>query len=478
MLNFSSRNSKNIYFIFFFSLLIIILPPSIIKCDQKGIYQIEAYYNENTNEITYQGKTFILSPVSSFQVIKETNNPLESEPKEIEKAPLFSARFWFYFVSFVVLACFAGCMSGLTVGLLSIDSLFLELKQANASEKERKYIERIKGVIDHHHWLLVTLLLCNSFACEAMPIVLDKLVSEIVAIVLSVTVLLFVGEIIPQALCTGPRQMQIASALAPFTKFLMYLTYIVSYPIAMFMDCVIGVQGPTRFTSSELKTLIEKHIDNVDKESNVSKTGLDQGQANIMIRALDNQRHYVKDIMIPIKEVKKIDYDETINGAFINKIKKFHRYPVYDEKEKCFFGILHVKRLLGFDFNQNIALRNSKIKLDKPEFFQAEDLIYDILECFKTSHMAFVVDDKNKEEKKIIGIVTLNDCINPLIKSTIRKQRIVESVYYDYYHDVKFKEKKDVNCSIYGEGESFINNENEENMKLISSPLIDNRNNY
>ena len=46
-----------------------------------------------------------------------------------------------------------------------------------------------------------------------MPILLDKLVNEMMAKVISETVLLFVGEIIPQALCTGPNQMKIAAFL-------------------------------------------------------------------------------------------------------------------------------------------------------------------------------------------------------------------------------------------------------------------------
>ena len=103
--------------------------------------------------------------------------------------------------------------------------------------------EHIRRIISDHHWILVTLLLCNAFACEAMPILLDKLVSDIMAIVVSVTVLLFVGEIVPQALCTGPNQMKIAAFLSPFTYALMIITYPLSFPIAKFMDLVIGKHG-------------------------------------------------------------------------------------------------------------------------------------------------------------------------------------------------------------------------------------------
>lgn len=39
---------------------------------------------------------------------------------------------------------------------------------------------------------------------EALPIFLDRLVSAVMAVVISVTAILFFGEIIPQAICTGP----------------------------------------------------------------------------------------------------------------------------------------------------------------------------------------------------------------------------------------------------------------------------------
>jgi metal transporter CNNM len=61
-------------------------------------------------------------------------------------------------------------------------------------------------VIDHHHWMLVTLLLSNAAALETLPIFLDNLVSPFASVLISVTLVLAFGEIIPQALCTGPRQ--------------------------------------------------------------------------------------------------------------------------------------------------------------------------------------------------------------------------------------------------------------------------------
>jgi metal transporter CNNM len=53
--------------------------------------------------------------------------------------------------------------------------------------------------------MLVTLLFSNALCLEALPIYLSKAVSEAYAILFSVIGVLVVGEIIPQALCTGPQ---------------------------------------------------------------------------------------------------------------------------------------------------------------------------------------------------------------------------------------------------------------------------------
>jgi metal transporter CNNM len=99
---------------------------------------------------------------------------------------------------------FAGMMSGLTVGLASIDRLALEVDSMGNSQV-KEMTDRIFPVIDQHHWMLVTLLLCNAAAMETLPIFLDQIFSSAIAVLISVVLILLFGEIIPQALCTGPK---------------------------------------------------------------------------------------------------------------------------------------------------------------------------------------------------------------------------------------------------------------------------------
>lgn len=96
----------------------------------------------------------------------------------------------------VFCCCSSGLMSGLTVGLTSLDHLALEI-EAKINPAFKKPVETIFNVTEQHHWMLVTLLLLNAMAMETLPIFLDKMMTSTQAIMVSVTGILFLGEIIP-----------------------------------------------------------------------------------------------------------------------------------------------------------------------------------------------------------------------------------------------------------------------------------------
>lgn len=117
----------------------------------------------------------------------------------------FSAAWWYDMSLSLSLLAFSGIMSGLTIGLASIDHLTLEIA-AKQDKKMELSAKKIFAVINKHHWMLVTLLFCNACCLEALPIYLSKAVSELYAILFSVLGILVAGEIIPMTICTGPKQ--------------------------------------------------------------------------------------------------------------------------------------------------------------------------------------------------------------------------------------------------------------------------------
>lgn len=94
-------------------------------------------------------------------------------------------------------------------------------------------------MVQQQHQLLVTLLLCNAVAMEALPIFLNYMFNEFVAVVLSVTFVLAFGEIeglwfrcqvIPQAVCSR-HGLSIGASLIWLVKILMLLCWPISYPV-------------------------------------------------------------------------------------------------------------------------------------------------------------------------------------------------------------------------------------------------------
>ena len=76
-------------------------------------------------------------------------------------------------------------------------NLSIDLKLKTGTAKEKHQARRVISVISQRHLLLVTLLISNACCLEALPIFLDSLVPSWIAIIISVTAVLFFGEIIP-----------------------------------------------------------------------------------------------------------------------------------------------------------------------------------------------------------------------------------------------------------------------------------------
>jgi CBS domain containing-hemolysin-like protein len=135
---------------------------------------------------------------------------------------------------------FCSFFIGMTMGLLSLDSLKLRIKLRTGTESEKAAVKRILPLLDNHHLLLCTLLLYNAAANEALPIFLDAIVPAWAAVIIAVTLVLLCGEIVPTALFTGPNQLQIASRFTSLVYFLQFIFYPVAYPMAKVLDYILG----------------------------------------------------------------------------------------------------------------------------------------------------------------------------------------------------------------------------------------------
>ena len=332
--------------------------------------------------------------------------------------PLSLTQYVIYSLASFGLVCFGGLMSGLTVGLLSIDELDMEIKLTNGTEVEKKQARRVLNTTENHHLLLVTLLLANAACMETLPILLNKMVSEIFAVAISVSFVLVFGEVLPQAWCTGPNQIKIASNLCPMVRVLMIVLFPLSYPIAKLLDyCFGNHQKVKKLRNEDLKTLITLHHSFAKKKEERSFSGLVTGQINIIHGTIDLRQKTVKDCMIPAERVYTMSSDIILDKRTLKAAVKqgYSRVPVFEGNDRNkISGILLMKRLVLIE--EGVMLKTSGVRLREPIYVSPSLPMLELLGKFQggKSHMAIV-----KEGPEMVGIITLEDLFEQIIKSEI-----------------------------------------------------------
>ncbi|OMJ76683.1 hypothetical protein SteCoe_23878 [Stentor coeruleus] len=332
--------------------------------------------------------------------------------------PLSPMQYVIYSIVSMALVCFGGLMSGLTVGLLSIDELDMEIKLTNGTPKEKKQARRVLNTTENHHLLLVTLLLANAACMETLPIILNMMVSEIFAVVISVTFVLVFGEVLPQALCTGPDQLKIASNLCPMVKVLIIILFPLSYPIAKLLDYFFGHhQKVKKLRNEDLKTLITLHHSFAKKNEERSYSGLVTGQINIIHGTIDLRQKTVRECMIPLERVFTISNETVMDRRTLKSAVKqgYSRVPVFEGNDRNkILGVLLMKRMVLIE--ENNKLKDCGIRLRDTIYVSPTLPMLDLLAKFQAgrSHLAVV-----KEGMKMVGIITLEDLFEQIIKSDI-----------------------------------------------------------
>ncbi|KAL2906593.1 hypothetical protein RDABS01_005303 [Bienertia sinuspersici] len=293
----------------------------------------------------------------------------------------------------IILVLFAGLMSGLTLGLMSLSLVELEVLAKSGTPTDRKYAAKILPVVQRQHLLLCTLLICNAAAMEALPIFLDSLVTAWGAILLSVTLILLFGEIIPQAVCSR-YGLAIGAAVAPLVRVLVWICFPVAYPISKLLDLLLGKRHKAMFRRAELKTLVNLHGNEAGKGGELT-----HDETTIIAGALELTEKKAKDAMTPLADAFTIDINSKLDRELMKLIldKGHSRVPVYYENPTNILGLILVKNLLAINLEDEVPVKNVTIR--KILRVSERMPLYDILNEFQKghSHMA-VVTRKNDSE--------------------------------------------------------------------------------
>ncbi|XP_020674291.1 DUF21 domain-containing protein At4g14240 isoform X1 [Dendrobium catenatum] len=305
----------------------------------------------------------------------------------------FCSIWWFVYAGIsCVLVLFAGIMSGLTLGLMSLGLVELEILQRSGTPTEKRQAATILPVVQKQHQLLVTLLLCNSAAMEALPIFLDKIFHPVLAVILSVTFVLAFGEVIPQAICTR-YGLAVGANFVWLVRILMVICYPVAYPIGKLLDCALGHSDSAIFRRAQLKVLVSIHSKEAGKGGELT-----HDETTIISGALDLTEKTAEEAMTPIESTFSLDVNSKLDWEAIGKIlaRGHSRVPVYSGNPRNIIGLLLVKSLLTVRAETETPV--SAVSIRRIPRVPADMPLYDILNEFQkgSSHMAAVVKAKGK----------------------------------------------------------------------------------
>ncbi|XP_064600881.1 unextended protein-like [Liolophura sinensis] len=339
----------------------------------------------------------------------KTERPLE----ETTLMPL-----WLQIIIIGILLCLSGLFSGLNLGLMSLDKTELKIIENCGSSSEKKYAKLISPVRQRGNFLLCTLLLGNVLVNNTLTILLDDLTNGLFAIIGSTMAIVIFGEIVPQAICSR-HGLAVGAKTIWITRLFMVLTFVLSFPISLILDKILGEEIGQVYNREKLQELIRVTRDLNDLEND---------EMNIISGALELSKKTVKDVMTKIEDVFMMEHDAMLDFEAVSNIMKsgFTRIPVYQGDRTNIVALLNMKDLAFVDPDDKIPLKTvCRFYNRRLEWVFEDQKLGSMLQDFRQgrSHMAIVQRVNNEGEGdpfyETVGLVTLEDVIEEIIQSEI-----------------------------------------------------------
>ncbi|XP_053307128.1 metal transporter CNNM1 [Spea bombifrons] len=347
---------------------------------------------------------------------------------------------WLRALIALLLLAMSALFSGLRLSMLSLDPVELRVLQSSGSPAEKEQAGRVQSVRSRGSYLLCTLLLGNALAnaslagwlCSSLP---SGASGAMWLPVLVCTLCVFLGgEIAPYSVCSR-HGLAIASRTVWLTRLLMAATFPISYPLSRLLDWALRQEISTFYTREKLLEMLRA----ADPYNDLVKEEL-----NIIQGALELRTKAVEDVLTPLGDCFMLRSDAVLDFATVSDILRsgYTRIPVYEGDDRAnIVDILFVKDLAFVDPDDCTPLQTVTRFYHRPLHCVFNDTRLDaVLEEFKKgkSHLAIVQRVNNEGEGdpfyEVMGIVTLEDIIEEIIKSEILDET-------DLYTDNRKKER-------------------------------------
>lgn len=311
-------------------------------------------------------------------------------------------------IEVILLVLVSAVCSGLNIAVMSLDMADLRRK-AKLGNRQAK---RILPLRQRTHLTLAAILLTNVAAVSACSLVLDQRLNGWIAGALSTLLIVVFGEIIPQALFSK-NALFWTSLFAPFLKFIIGMTYVLSRPLQLLLDKLFPRRSSTLQSREELGLLVSEHLENKSSE-------LDEDEVEIMRGALSLSEKRVRDIMTDVRHTYWLTPDTPLDEAKIEEIKDkaFSRIPIFNRTLTKCYGILLMKDLIDIDFEEK-ELHVDDMPLHPAQLVGSMTALDTMFRKFISAGTHLIPIEK---EDTIIGIVTIEDLIEEILGHEIEDE--------------------------------------------------------
>jgi len=221
----------------------------------------------------------------------------------------------YQWILLLVLTCLSGVFSGLNLGLMSLT--IEDLNIIIDSSEDAQQVAHAKTILPlrrRGNLLLCTLLIGNTLVNVMLSVLTDPIwtflfgtgaVGAVLSLALPSGIIVIFGEIVPQSVCSR-YALAIGARTIAITYFFVAVTLVVSYPISLVLDKVLGDEISGVYTRQGLFQLIKL---NVLSPTHANESGLTKEDGRILGGALMYSTRKVGEVMTPIGDVFALSID-------------------------------------------------------------------------------------------------------------------------------------------------------------------------
>ncbi len=237
---------------------------------------------------------------------------------------------------------------------------------------------------------------------------------------LVIIILLVIGFMwLPKTHASKTTQ-RLAQLLAPI------FAWVLNYLNAPLQTVGLFIGRHTNLTQHTKLYQKEDLIETLEQQERQTDNRITKQETDIAIHALTFGEKLVRDIFIPISQVKSVKVTDSLGPVLMGELHDsgHSRFPVYDGKAENVVGILYLHDLLQEQHGGSVK----SIYQKKVVYAHEEQTLHQTLQAFlKTKRHLFVVVNRFEE---VVGIVTIEDVLEQIIGQQIMDE-------FDQYEDLR-----------------------------------------